>query len=66
MSEFITPDQVCERVPGLTKGHLAQLRFTGKGPRFYKPTPRTVFYKLEEVLEWIEQAARTSTAEIGA
>ncbi|WP_254259449.1 helix-turn-helix transcriptional regulator [Leucobacter chinensis] len=59
---FITPEQVCEAQEGLSKAHLAQLRFKGTGPRFYKPTPRTVFYKLSEVREWIESSAQTSTA----
>ena len=63
MPEFITPEEVCELVPGLTVGQLAQLRYTGKsGLKFYKPTPRKVLYKRAEVLEWVEQSARLTTA----
>ena len=39
---YLTSEQVCEIVPGMTKGNLAQLRFKGTGPRYFKPTPRVV------------------------
>lgn len=60
---YIPPEQVCEIVPGMTKGNLAQLRFKGTGPKYYKPTPRVVLYRLEDVFEWIESSVRTGTAE---
>lgn len=50
----------------LPKGHMAQLRYTGKGPRFYKPTARTVIYKVGDLDDWINASARTSTAEAAA
>lgn len=62
-SEYLTPEQVCEIVPGMTKSNLAQLRFKGQGPTFYKPSPRLVIYKKDAVIEWIESTARTGTAE---
>lgn len=61
---FLSPQQVSDLVPGLTVGALAQLRYTGRGPRYRKPTPRTVLYDEQEVLAWIESSARTSTAEV--
>lgn len=60
---YLTPEQVCVLVPGMTKGNLAQLRFKGSGPRYYKPTPRTVLYREEDIVEWIENSARTGTAQ---
>lgn len=60
-SIFIDADAVCELIPKMTKQQLAQLRYTGRGPKFYKPTPRTVLYKTEEVLQWIEQSGRLIT-----
>lgn len=60
---YLTPAQVETLVPGITKGNLAQLRFKGEGPRFYKPTPRVVLYREQDVLAWVEASARTSTAE---
>lgn len=63
MTEYITQEEVCELVPGLTVGQLAQMRYTGQGGlKFYKPTPRKVLYKRDEVLEWVEKSARLTTA----
>jgi hypothetical protein len=61
---YLTPDQVCELIPGMTKGHLAQLRYKGHGPNFRKPTPKTVLYVRQEVLNWVESTTRSrSTSE---
>lgn len=49
MPVYLTPDQVVLMLPGLTRGALAQLRFTGKGPNYRKPTPKTVLYVESEV-----------------
>lgn len=62
MEKYIDAGQVCELIPGMTKSALAQLRFTGKGPKFLKPTPRTVVYRERDVIEWLESCERTSTA----
>lgn len=60
--EFIQPATVSE-MTGMSTGALAQLRYTGTGPRFYKPTPKKVLYKRSEVIAWLEASAqeRTST-----
>ncbi|MEQ1730308.1 MAG: hypothetical protein ABL982_18230 [Vicinamibacterales bacterium] len=63
--EFIQPSEVSD-ITGLSVGALAQLRYQGTGPRFYKPTPRTVLYKRSEVVAWIEESARTSTGRAAA
>ncbi|MGV8851723.1 MAG: hypothetical protein ACOH1M_04035 [Rhodoglobus sp.] len=62
MNNFLSPDQVVELIPGMTTAALAQLRFTAKGPRFYRPTPKRILYKREEVIQWIEDSARYGTA----
>jgi hypothetical protein len=59
---YLSPEQVEALVPGITKGKLAQLRFTGKGPRYRKPTPRTVLYTSADISDWIENSARSGTA----
>lgn len=59
---YLTPMQVHERWPFLSVGNLAQMRFTGRGPRFLKPTPRTVVYRERDILAFIEASERTSTA----
>ncbi|QPZ39523.1 helix-turn-helix transcriptional regulator [Paramicrobacterium chengjingii] len=61
-SPFLTIDQVCKLVPGMTRSNLAALRFRGEGPRYLKPTPKTVLYKEEDVIEWVEASARYGTA----
>lgn len=61
-TDYLTPEQVCDLAPGLTKANLAQLRYTGKGPKFLKPTPRTVLYRRADVVSWIEGSERTITS----
>lgn len=63
MEKYLTPNQVAEIIPGMTVSNLAQLRYTGKGPKFLKPTPRTVVYRERDVIEWLEASERTSTAQ---
>ncbi|GGM58622.1 helix-turn-helix transcriptional regulator [Microbacterium saperdae] len=60
--KYLTPAQTCDLIPGMTVGHLAQLRFTGKGPKFLKPTPRTVLYRTADIIAWLENSEQTSTA----
>ncbi len=62
LTMYLSPDQVCELIPGMTRGHLAQMRYRGDGPKFRKPTAKTVLYLKTEVLEWVESTARTITA----
>jgi len=59
--DFIQPGAV-EEMTGLSIAALAQLRYQGKGPRFYKPTPRTVLYKRSEVIAWVEGSVQTRTS----
>ncbi|HEY5222316.1 MAG TPA: hypothetical protein VIJ18_04600 [Microbacteriaceae bacterium] len=58
--EFIQPSEVVE-LTGLSQAALAQLRYRGKGPRFYKPTPHKVLYKRAEVIAWLEASVQTRT-----
>jgi len=59
--EFIHPAAVAE-ITGMSIAALAQLRYQGKGPKFYKPTPRTVLYRRAEVIEWVEASAHSRTS----
>lgn len=58
--EYIRPSDVAE-LTGLTVAALAQLRYRGKGPRYYKPTPHSVLYKPTEVIAWMEASVQTGT-----
>jgi predicted DNA-binding transcriptional regulator AlpA len=59
MPIYLTPDQVVLMLPGVSRGQLAQLRFTGNGPSYRKPTPKTVLYVESEVIAWVESTARS-------
>ncbi|OZG57395.1 hypothetical protein BTIS_1489 [Bifidobacterium tissieri] len=54
-------DGFCAYVPGMTRGRAAQLRYTGKGPRFIKPSARMVVYRKEDVDQWLADSVRAST-----
>lgn len=61
--EYLTPEQVCEIVPGMTKQGLANARYLGTGPKYLAPTPRKILYRRTDVIEWVEASERTSTAQ---
>lgn len=61
MDKYLSPEQVCELMPGMTPGALAQRRFIGLSPRFLKPSPKRVLYRESDVIEWIEGSERTQT-----
>ncbi|NUU08625.1 hypothetical protein [Leifsonia sp. C5G2] len=58
--EYIQPEDVAE-LTGMSLKALGYLRWHGGGPKFYKPTPRTILYKRTEVLAWLEASALTQT-----
>lgn len=64
MDKYLSPKQAADLIPGMTASNLAQLRFKGTGPKFLKPTPRTVVYRERDVIAWLEASERTSTAEV--
>jgi hypothetical protein len=64
-AEYLSPEQVCELVPGLTVANLKDLRSSGKGPAFCKPTGErghVTVYRRTDVVAWVEQS-RTTTRE---
>lgn len=62
MPEFITIDDVLALVPCMTRANLATMRHNRVGPRFFKPTKRTVLYDKTSVLEWVEKSAVDTSA----
>lgn len=62
------PDQLTMTIPEaavytqLNEGQLAQLRYLGTGPKFMKPSPRTVLYTKGDLDEWLHNSVQTSTA----
>lgn len=61
--DFINPERASE-ITGLSVPALAQLRYKGNGPRFYKPTERTVRYRRGEVVAWLEASSRQQTGSL--
>lgn len=63
--KYLSPEQVCELVPGMTVGNLKDLRASGKGPAYFKPTGdrgHVTLYAEADVIAWVERA-RVSTRE---
>ena len=59
--EFITPE-AASQISGFSEQALAQLRYRGGGPKFYKPTSRKVLYRRSEVMAWVDASARSSNS----
>ncbi|WP_440711159.1 helix-turn-helix transcriptional regulator [Herbiconiux sp. YIM B11900] len=57
---YLKPEEV-SKMARVSVAHLAQLRFRGTGPKFLKPTPRTVLYREADVRAWLEASEQTMT-----
>ncbi|WP_228805849.1 helix-turn-helix transcriptional regulator [Nocardia higoensis] len=55
-----TDAEFCEYA-GLTRGQSAQLRYTGRGPKFIKVTGRQVRYRWGDIEAWIEARSMQRT-----
>lgn len=56
---YLSPEQVCDLVPGMTVANLKDLRASGKGPQFSKPTGERghiTLYREDDVVAWVEAA----------
>lgn len=53
---WLSPAQVCEQVPGVTERILEDLRGRGRGPRYFKPTPKTVIYEQSDIDTWVKDS----------
>jgi hypothetical protein len=58
---YISPEQVCELVPGLTVANLKDLRASLKGPAFYKPTQGKITVYLEAEVRARVEGTRVGT-----
>lgn len=61
MTQYLSPDQVCALIPGMTKGNLAQLRHAGGGPVYMRPSPRVIVYARTDIDAWLEQTRHART-----
>lgn len=62
MATYLSPQQVVDLIPGITKGQLAQWRYRGIGGPRYRKLGKTIVYELGEVIEWVDASARVGTA----
>lgn len=61
-SPYISQEEAGELLGGMNRASLANLRYAGTGPAYYK-VGRRILYRRDEVLKWIESTRRTSTAQ---
>ncbi|WP_111718755.1 AlpA family transcriptional regulator [Homoserinimonas sp. OAct 916] len=61
-SRYLSIEQVCELIPGITRGQLAQWRYLGTGPS-YRKLGKKIIYVESELVAFIEGTARTGTAD---
>lgn len=54
---WLSPEQVCERIPGMTVDILCDQRKKRVGPPFYKPSQKTVIYEQSEIDEWVRNSS---------
>ncbi len=57
---WLSPEQVCDVVPGMTVRHLAYLRTKGQGPRYFKPTNKTVLYAEADIHAWVTASVQNT------
>jgi predicted DNA-binding transcriptional regulator AlpA len=48
----------------MTRAAIAQMRYRGDGPTFYRLSAKTILYKRAEVLAWMESRACTRTDDV--
>lgn len=60
-AELLSPEQLCERVPGLTPDSLKQSRYRGTGPPFMKANAKVVLYDWHSYIEWLRQTETTKS-----
>lgn len=60
---FFTPEEVAKKT-GFSKAQLAQLRYTGEGPAYFKLSARVVRYLDSDVTAWILSKKRTCTVDL--
>lgn len=49
---FYRPDMAA-RYTGYSRQTMAQWRYLGKGPKYLRPTPRTIIYRKSDLDAWL-------------
>ncbi len=53
---WLNPDEAATLMH-MTKANLAQLRYRGGGPVYYRLSAKTILYKRSGILAWMESCA---------
>jgi len=61
VDNFLSPEQVCDIVPGMTPNLLAALRHRGTGPRYIEASPRKRVYSETSLRAWLASRERSQT-----
>ena len=64
MDTYLSPEQVCQMVPGMTESLLNQMRFRGDGPPFIAASPRKRVYSEASLRAWLASREITSTRDL--
>ncbi|MCS4277400.1 hypothetical protein M2390_002606 [Mycetocola sp. BIGb0189] len=59
--KYLTPDQVTELLPGITKQYLADMRYMRKGPAYFKPSYKVVLYREDVIHKWVASTLRSTS-----
>lgn len=57
---WLSPEEVCDIVPGMTVRNLRELRAKRQGPRFSKPSAKVVVYGEADVHAWLAAKIQTT------
>lgn len=49
VEEWLSPEAVCAAIPGMSVSILQRMRDEGRGPRYAKPSPKTVVYARSDI-----------------
>ncbi len=55
-NDYLSPEEASAYLR-LSVGHLAQLRYRGEGPKYLKPTAKTVLYRRSDLDSWLNASA---------
>lgn len=53
VTAWLSPEQVCDRIPGMTTRKLQRFRDEGTGPRYSK-LGRTIVYAEADIAAWVD------------
>jgi hypothetical protein len=62
-NKYLSPEDVCKMIPGMTTGLLSQMRFRGDGPSYIKASPRKIVYAVSEIERYLASKQQSVTSQ---